>query len=51
MIPGYIIRCASPAAFDRVLAVRFATEAFNAIEEGDFGKMAAHRMVTWLGSR
>ena len=43
VIPGHIIRGAPPTAFDRVLAVRFATEAFNAIEEGDFGKMTAYR--------
>ncbi|MCG2862901.1 MAG: ATP-dependent 6-phosphofructokinase [Vulcanisaeta sp.] len=43
VIPGHIIRGAPPTAFDRVLAVRFATEAYNAIEEGDFGKMVAYR--------
>ncbi len=43
VIPGHIIRGAPPTAFDRVLAVRFATEAFNAIESGDFGKMVAYR--------
>ncbi|ADN49773.1 ATP-dependent 6-phosphofructokinase [Vulcanisaeta distributa] len=43
VIPGHIIRGAPPTAFDRVLAVRFATEAFNAIEDDDFGKMVAYR--------
>ncbi|WP_243674723.1 ATP-dependent 6-phosphofructokinase [Vulcanisaeta distributa] len=44
VIPGHIIRGgAPPTVFDRVLAVRFATEAFNAIESGDFGKMVAYR--------
>ncbi len=43
IIPGHIIRGASPTAFDRVLAIRFATEAYAAIEEGDYGKMVAYR--------
>ncbi|MGC9152870.1 MAG: ATP-dependent 6-phosphofructokinase [Vulcanisaeta sp.] len=43
IIPGHIIRGASPTAFDRVLAIRFATEAYAAIEEGDYGKMVAYK--------
>lgn len=44
VIPGHIIRGgAPPTAFDRLLAVRFATETFNAIEGDDFGKMVAYR--------
>ncbi len=43
VVPGHIIRGVPPTAFDRVLAVRFATEAFNAIESNDFGKMVAYR--------
>ncbi|MEZ0249202.1 MAG: ATP-dependent 6-phosphofructokinase [Thermoproteus sp.] len=42
-IPGHIIRGAPPTAFDRVLAVRYATAAYEAIEEGKFGVMTAYR--------
>ncbi|BDR92617.1 ATP-dependent 6-phosphofructokinase [Vulcanisaeta souniana] len=43
VVPGHIIRGVAPTAFDRVLAIRFVTEVFNAIECGDFGKMVAYR--------
>ncbi|PVU71950.1 6-phosphofructokinase [Vulcanisaeta sp. SCGC AB-777_J10] len=43
VIPGHIIRGSVPTAFDRILAVRFATEAYGAIEEGDYGKMVAYK--------
>ncbi|MFB6470144.1 MAG: ATP-dependent 6-phosphofructokinase [Vulcanisaeta sp. AZ3] len=43
VVPGHIIRGTAPTVFDRVLAVRFATEAYKAIEEGDYGKMMAYR--------
>jgi len=43
VIPGHIIRGSAPTAFDRILAVRFATEAYGAIEEGDYGKMVAYK--------
>ncbi len=42
-IPGHIIRGAPPSAFDRVLAVRYATAAYEAIEERKFGVMTAYR--------
>lgn len=43
VIPGHIIRGAPPSAFDRVLAVRYATAAYEAVEEGKFGVMVAYR--------
>ncbi|MFP3212971.1 MAG: ATP-dependent 6-phosphofructokinase [Thermoproteus sp.] len=42
-IPGHIIRGAPPTAFDRVLAVRYATAAYEAVEEGRFGVMTTYR--------
>ncbi len=43
VVPGHIIRGVAPTAFDRVLAVRFATETHSLIENGDFSKMVAYR--------
>jgi 6-phosphofructokinase 1 len=38
---GHTIRGSPPSAFDRVLAVRFAAAAFDAVEAGRFGVMVA----------
>ena len=43
VIPGHIVRGAPPTAFDRVLAVRYATAAYELVEEGNFGLMVAYR--------
>ncbi|MFB6489994.1 MAG: ATP-dependent 6-phosphofructokinase [Thermoproteus sp. AZ2] len=43
VIPGHIIRGSPPTAFDRVLAVRYAEAAYEALEAGKFGVMAAYR--------
>lgn len=41
--PGHIIRGAPPTAFDRVLAIRYATAAYEAIENGNYGVMVAYK--------
>ncbi|MBP1449653.1 MAG: 6-phosphofructokinase, partial [Thermoproteus sp.] len=42
-VPGHIIRGAPPSAFDRVLAVRYAMAAYEALENKEFGIMVAYR--------
>lgn len=42
-ILGHLQRGGTPIAFDRVLATSMGVEAFNAVREGDFGKMIAYK--------
>ncbi|MFP3194122.1 MAG: ATP-dependent 6-phosphofructokinase [Caldivirga sp.] len=42
VIPGHIIRGVPPTAFDRTLAIRYATAAYEAIENGKYGIMVAY---------
>ncbi len=40
---GYVQRGGSPTAFDRILATRFGIKAYEMIQEGRWGQMAALR--------